>query len=121
MTKEISFVFDGGGSTPTTGLAATFRPISFHGTIKSWYLVGDPDGSCVIDVVKAAGAKPTAANTIAGSEKPTLSSAGYNSDTTLSTWTVTVAPGDVLGVELDSVTTCTNIVLVIVIEILKNY
>lgn len=119
ILKEISFVWDGGGSTPTTGLSKTFRPVGFKGTIKGWYIVGDPNGSCVVEVLKAAGAKPTLSDGISGTEKPTLSAAGYNSDVALSTWTsIACNVGDVFGADLESVTTCTNIIVVIVIELI---
>src|SRR6266850_1537158 len=51
--------------------------VPFTGTIVGWTLLAEQSGSMVIDVWKTsfAGAQPTVANTITGSEKPTLSSA----------------------------------------------
>ena len=100
--------FDGGGSTPTPG-SVGYVVSQIAGTIDQWHIVADQSGSAVVDVWKAAGAIPVNANSIAGTEKPTLSGAQLNNDTTLSTWTTAVAVGDVLGFELESVTTCTRV------------
>ena len=59
---------------------------------------------------KATGAVPTNANSIAGTEKPTLAAQQLASDTALTTWsTLSVAVGDVLGFELESATTVTRV------------
>lgn len=53
------------------------------------------------------------ADTIAGSEKPTLSSVQKNQDLTLTTWTTAIAAGDILAFNVDSVATVTRVVLTI--------
>lgn len=54
---------------------------------------------------------PTILDTITASAKPTLSSAIKNEDSTLTGWDTSVAVGDVFGFNLDSVTTCTRIIV----------
>ena len=106
--RVVGATFDGGGSPPTVG-AVGFAVVPFSGTIDQWTIIGDASGSVVVDVWKAAGTVPTNANSIAGTEKPTLSAAQIASDVSLGTWTTAVTAGDVFGFELESVTTCTRI------------
>jgi hypothetical protein len=78
-------------------------------------MIADQSGSCVIDVWKAAGTIPTVANTIAGTEKPTLSTQQINSDTNLTTWTSSVSPGDIFAFNVDSTSVLTRVNLSIYI------
>lgn len=106
--RSIGMVFDGGGSTPTPG-SVGYVVCPCSGVIDRWDIVADQSGSAVVDVWKVAGAIPTDANRIAGTEKLTLSAQQLASDTSLSSWTTAVTAGDVFGFELESVTTCTRI------------
>ena len=108
------FVIDGGGSAIATGVKG-YIEVPFAMTITGWTLVAKESGSIVIDVWKDTYANfpPTVADTIAGTEKPTLSSAQKNQDTSLSTWTTAVAAGDVLGFDVSSATTVTQVTLTI--------
>ena len=110
----IPFVIDGGGSAITTGQKGHLE-IPFAMTISGWTLVADQSGSIVIDVWKDTYANfpPTVADTIAGSEKPTLSSVQKNQDLTLSTWTTAVAAGDILAFNVDSITTVQRVSLIL--------
>jgi len=112
--KSLGITIDGGGSVITTGVKGDVT-IPFNGTITAWYLVADQAGSIVIDVWKNVFASypPTVANTIAGSEKPTLSSQTSNSDTNLTTWTTPVLIGDTIRFNVDSVSTVTRVNLMI--------
>lgn len=114
LQAGFTVMIDGGGSAITTGVKHYIEmPVAM--TITGWTLVADASGSIVIDVWKDTYANfpPTVADTIAGSEKPTLSSAQKNQDTTLSTWTTSVAQGDILGFNVDSATTVTKVWLTI--------
>ena len=105
----IGITFDGGGSPPTAG-SVGYVVAQFAGTVDRWDIVGDASGSAVVDVWKSAGAIPTDANRIAGTEKLTLSAQQLASDTSITTWSSTaIAVGDVLGFELESVATCTRV------------
>ena len=106
--RTVGITFDGAGAVPTVGTIG-YLVCQFSGTINRWDIVSDASGSAVVDVWKTPSAIPTVANTIAGTEKPTLAGAQLNSDTALSTWTTAVTAGDVFGFKLDSVTTCTRI------------
>lgn len=111
-TRSIQYTIDGGGAAITTG-AKGFVIMPYSGTITEWTLIADVSGSIVIDVWKDTYANhpPTVADTIAGSEKPTLSSATKNQDTTLSTWSTAVTAGDIIRFNVDSVSTVTLVVL----------
>lgn len=111
--EELVITFDGGGQVLTTGDSNTYYTIPYAGTIDSWYVTGSPSGNVVIDVWKRAGAIPVNANTITGTEKPTLNSAQLANDTALSSWTTSVARGDVFGFEVESVSLVTRATLVL--------
>jgi hypothetical protein len=112
VVQTVGIAIDGGGSAITTGVKG-YVTVPFSGTITAAYLDADQSGSIVIDVWKAANAKPTVANTITASAKPTLSSAQRSVDSTLTGWTTTVTAGDVFGFNVDSITTCTRATLVL--------
>jgi hypothetical protein len=112
--SAVNFIIDGGGGVITTGIKGDLL-IPFACTINSWTILGDQTGSIVVDVWKDTYANypPTVADTITGTEKPTLSSANKNQDLALSTWTTTVAAGDILRFNVDSVATVTRVTVVI--------
>lgn len=115
--RTIYLVLDGGGQTITTGVKADVR-IPYSGTITGWEIVANASGSIVIDVWKDTYANfpPTVADTITGTEKPTLSSATKNQDTTLSTWTTSLTAGDWLRFNVDSATTVQRVALAIMVD-----
>lgn len=108
------FIIDGGGSAITTGVKG-YLEVPFGMTITGWTIVAKESGSIVVDVWKDTYANfpPTVADTIAGTEKPTLSSAQKNQDVSLSSWTTAITAGDVLGFNVDSITTCTQVTITI--------
>lgn len=109
-------IIDGGGSAITTGVKGDIE-VPFGCTITAWEVLADQSGSIVIDVWKDTYANfpPTVADTITGSEKPTLSSATKNQDTNLTTWTTSVSAGDILRFNVDSATTVTRVTLSITV------
>ena len=116
--RELVLIIDGGGATITTGVKAYIPIIGFTGTITAWRILADASGSIVVDVWKDTYANfpPVVADTIAGTEKPTLSSAQKNEDTALSTWTTALADGEVLGFNVDSATTVQRVTLILKIQ-----
>jgi fibronectin-binding autotransporter adhesin len=114
VSGSFGITIDGAGSTVTTGEKG-FLIVPYAGTITGWTLIADQTGNCVIDVWKAAGTIPTVANTITGTEKPTLSSQQIASDLTLTSWTTSVAAGDVVAFNVDSASTITRVNLSIYI------
>jgi len=109
---KVGVTVDGSGSVISTGQKG-YTTIPVTGTITKIRLLADQSGSVVIDVWKDAFANypPTVADTITASAKPTLSSADNVEDTTLTGWTTSVTAGDVLGFNVDSVTTITRVTL----------
>jgi hypothetical protein len=77
--------------------------------------LADVSGSITIDVWKGTQANfpPTVTDSIAGSEKPTLSSQTNSSDANLTTWSISVAAGDVVAFNVDSVTNIHKVTLTI--------
>lgn len=111
--KTFGITIDGGGSAITTGIKGDIT-IPFSCTIDSWYITADQAGSIVIDIWKdtLANFPPTVLDTIAGTEKPTLAGAAFNSDTSLTTFTRSLAANDVIRFNVDSVATVTRVNLV---------
>ncbi len=68
---------DGGGAVITTGQKG-YITIPFACKIQGWTILGDVAGAIVVDVWKQAYASglPAVAQTIAGSEKPTIAASG---------------------------------------------
>jgi len=109
----LGITVDGGGSELTTGTKG-YIVCTKAGIINRWDIIADQSGSIVMDVWKAANPSiPTNANSITGTEKPTLTAAQIASDTSLTTWTTSVAVGDVFGFEIESVSTITRVTLTI--------
>ena len=102
------------GATITTGIKGDIM-IPFDCTVIGWDISADTTGSIVIDIWKDTFANypPTIADTITGSEKPTLSSALINQDLTLTTWTTDLTRGDWLRFNVDSVSTVSRVTIVI--------
>lgn len=115
-TGSIGLVIDGGGSAITTGLKA-YLEVPFACTIKSVTLLADVSGSIVIDIWKDTYGNfpPVVADSITASAKPTLSGT-KSQDTTLTGWTTSVAAGDTLAFNVDSVATVTKVNLSLKVE-----
>lgn len=115
----VPFVVDGGGSAITTGLKGGFE-IPFAGTIVAVrvFALDGNTGSIVLDLWKDTYANfpPTVADTITASAKPTISSATKAQDTTLTGWTTSVSAGDIVFVNVDSVSTFTRVLLSLTIR-----
>lgn len=108
----INFVIDGGGSAITTGVKG-FVQIDFACTIDSVTLLADQSGSIVVDIWKDTYANypPADADTITASAVPTITTATKSTDATLTGWTTSIAAGDILGFNVDSITTCERVTL----------
>ena len=106
-TNSIEFIINGGGAAPITGIWGDLE-IPFGCTITAARIVADASGSAVVDIWKDTYANfpPVDADSITASAPPTLSGAIKAQDTTLTGWTTSIAAGDWLRFNLDSVTTC---------------
>lgn len=110
ITKAIGLTIDGGGSAITTGIKADIS-VPFACTITGVRLLADQSGSIVVDIWKDTYAlyPPTVADTITAAAKPTITTATKSEDTTLTGWTLSVAAGDTLRFNVDSITTITRV------------
>lgn len=98
---------DGGATVLTTGTKG-YRYIEQNCTISGWHVSGNTSGSIVFDVKRST-------VSLAGSEKPTLSSQQYNSDTSLTTWTTSLVAGDIIEFVIDSASVLTSATLTVVV------
>lgn len=114
LDDTIQYVIDGGGGAISTGQKGHLT-VPFDCVVTGWTILANASGSIVVDIWKDTYANfpPTVADTIAGSEKPTLSSAQKNQDLSLSTWTTTLAAGDVLAYNVDSATTVQRVTVIL--------
>ena len=103
-------VIDGAGSVPATGSKGYIR-VPWPCTITMWTIIADISGSCAFTVKAGTWAIPPSTSSIVASAKPTLTSAQAATSSTLTGWTTALNQGDVVEFNLDSVTTCTRIIL----------
>lgn len=105
VARSIQYVIDGAGAVLTTGLKG-YLEVPYACTILSATLLADVSGSVVVDIWKDTYANypPVVADTITASAKPTISAALKAQDATLTGWNKTVAAGDILAFNIDSVT-----------------
>lgn len=109
-SKRVSVIItlDGGGAAITTGVKDYIK-IPWNFVASSWTIVAAQSGSIVVDIWKDVYANfpPTVADTITGTEKPTLASAQKNQDTSLSSFTTAWSKDDIIAINVDSATTVT--------------
>ena len=112
--RTINFVIDGGGVAITTGLKGDIV-FDFACTINQWTLLADQSGSIVVDIWKDTYANypPVVGDSITASAKPTISSATKGQSSTLTGWTTSIAAGDIVRFNVDSITTCQRVTLAI--------
>jgi len=110
--KTIGITIDGGGSAIATGVKG-FVEVVEACTISQATVLLDQSGSIVIDVWKDTYANypPTDADSITSSTPPTVTSATKSQDSTLTSWTTSVGVGDIIGFNVDSITTATRATL----------
>ena len=109
-TGSIGFLIDAGGVPVTPGLKGTLA-VPFGCKITSWTLMADATGSVTLDLWKSnfASYPPTAAQSITGSAKPTISSDVKAQSSSLTGWTTTLEAGDILAFNLDAVSNLTRL------------
>ncbi len=116
---SFGITIDGNGSVISTGVKG-YITIPYDCTITGWDIFADQSGSCVIDLWKDTYSNfaPTIADTITGTEKPTLTSQQKNQDNSLTSWTTTVNAGDIIAFNVVSATTVTRVN--VIIKVTKN-
>ncbi len=112
VDDAIEFVIDGTGGVVSTGIKGDLE-IPFDCIINRATLLADQIGSIVVDVWKDSFANfdPTDADSITASAPPTISSAKKSQDFTLTGWSTTIAAGNILRFNVDSVATITRVTL----------
>ena len=119
--RNVEFKLGGLGTVIPSGVGGFVHMPCSGLIVGATVLSTDPavlTGSIVLDVWKDSYANfpPTVADTITASAKPTITGAKKAQDTTLTGWTKTVVPNDVIGVNVDSVSTFTSASLFLTIE-----
>lgn len=107
---KIAWVFDNGANVLTTGAKIAYVTVPYNCTITDWRIFANPSGSIVFDIWKDTYANhpPTVGDTITASAKPTVTTATKAESSTLTGWTTALTAGQVLEVNIDSVTTVTK-------------
>jgi len=105
QTTDLLFIIDGGGVAITTGIKGDME-MAFAGSIVQATVLADQTGSIVIDLWKDTYANfpPVDADSITAAAPPTISAALKSQDATLTGWTTSFAAGDIIRVNVDSVT-----------------
>lgn len=97
---------DGGPGAPALG-TVVYADLLWPCYVVSATLNVAPSGSMVLDVWHAAGARPTDTESITSATPPTVTGATRSVDTTLTTWTRSLAAGQI-AVNVDSAATATR-------------
>jgi len=105
----INFVIDGGGAEITTGIKGDIE-VPFDCTITAVTLLADQSGDIKIDIWKDTYANfpPTNDDTITAANEPEISSGTKDQDSTLTSWTTSLSEGDILRINVDSISTITR-------------
>lgn len=117
----VSFLIDGGGSAITTGIKGDLVLPDWAGTIVKWTLLGDQSGSIVVDLWKDTYANfppVDSPDSITASAPPTITTATKGQSSTLTGWTTSFSAGDIIRVNVDSITTLTRVTLAL--DILRS-
>jgi hypothetical protein len=112
LRRVMTFIVDGGGSVPSTGLKTAVVEAPCDGIFTAWTMTNYGTGSAVVDIWRDSFSNfpPTVADTITGAGKPTTSSQLISSGTT-SGWTNTFSRGDLFKMNVDSVSTTTGTIV----------
>jgi len=108
------------GSMPITIGQKGYITIPYSATIYGWDLIGNTSGTCVIDLWKTtlSSFPPTSANTITGSQMPTLSNQMINRNDALTGWTTSINANDILAFTVLTASTVSRVNLTI--KTIKN-
>lgn len=111
---SMGYVIDGGG-VALTAASKGFLQVPFSCKAVGWTLIADQSGSAVVDIhsqtIATWPAASTSTTSIAGTDKPTLSSKKAARSFELTGWTTAMAEGDLLEIIIDSATTVTRLTL----------
>jgi hypothetical protein len=111
FSGSFGITIDGAGSVITTGVKG-YAVIPYNATITGYDIIGNTSGSCAVDIWKSTSV-PTSANTITGSEIPSLTNQQLNSDNSLTTWTTGIFINDIIAFNVISASTVSRINLIV--------
>jgi hypothetical protein len=113
-TINLVIVSTASGTAIVAG-AEAWVVIPFACTISRVDMLAGQSGSIVVDLWKDSYANypPTDADTITSATPPTITTATKSQDSTLTSWTVALAAGDVLLAHVDSCTTIEQVTIAI--------
>lgn len=125
VRRQVTIPISGGGSTITTGLK-TFFSMPVTGEWKKWRIISvDTSGPATAGEVEFdiwgddfASYPPTSADSIVAAAPPEITGGAANKaeSSTLTGWTTAFTAGDCFGVEVVSVSTFTDLVLILEYE-----
>jgi hypothetical protein len=110
--RSFGVTMDGGGNVLTAGVAG-YITIPYACVINGWSVQADQSGSVAVDVWKAAGGIPSGANKISGSSGPSLSGAQLAQSSSLTGWTTSISPNDVVAFSVAGATSVTRATVVV--------
>ncbi len=112
--EDIEIIIDGGGAEIGTGEHGHLM-VDWDCEIEQVTLLADQSGSIVIDIWNDdyADYPPADGDSITASAPPTISGAIKSQDSTLTGWTKTIAAGDILAFNVDSVSTIERVSVVL--------
>lgn len=108
----LNYLIDGGGSVIVPG-RTDYIEVPYDCAITGWTVVADVVGSIVVDVWKDSylNFPPVAGDSIAGTEKPTLTAQLSNQNLALSSFSGMLLKGDWLAMHVDSATIVKKVTL----------
>ena len=117
--QVIGVVIDGAGSPITAGVAFDLPPLPANMVPLSWTVLADVSGSIVLDLWKdvIGNFPPTVADTVTGSDKPTLSGQ-TNAQGGVGSWGIAWSKGDIIRVNVDSAATVNRVTLAIDVAVI---
>jgi hypothetical protein len=112
LSSAVSLIVDGSGALFSNGVKG-YLQIPFAAQITAVTLLADVTGSVVVDVWKDTYSNfpPTAADSICGASKPTITAGTKYTDSTLTGWTTTINAGDIIAFAIDSVASITRLTI----------
>ena len=118
---SLNIVLDGGGIALSTGVKVHLE-VPFACRIKRATLLADQTGSIVVDIYKSEYSTynppthPAVSDKITGSTPPTISAGIKAQNSSLTGWTTSIAEGDILAIDITSVSTIGRVTLALKLE-----
>jgi len=117
LKTQFTLTLNGGGSAITTGFKSdSMVRLSSDMTVQGWEVTAAGPGSLVVDIYCSSSIStypPAVANTITGTDKPTLVSVIKSTSAALTGWTTALNAGQWCVPNVDSVTTTTAAVVAV--------